>query len=465
MAWLALTGWPHFWKEIPPYHCGPRKPHPWAGQPASTRWTSPNSSTRWKACTPESVRQRTVYPWPNLEQWRDRVHDGAKAYKDSCRNSNQAGGGNCLCWTRSTSHGLLRSKRHRKQCSTDVRFPQGELSWSLCEWCPYRIDRTSPPFRVDDIWGFPDVHVSIGVLQYAKDNGIVMLSFPPHCSHELQPLDRTVYGPLKRYYNAACDGLIVSNKGRTMSIYDIPAMVGIAFSRAMTPDNILSGFKVSDVLPFDWDIFPDSEFLPSDVTDRPDPRSTDAAVPAINEVLPTGDDPSVVDALPSGDEHVTSGAIAPIDHTPLHTEASTSAIDAIQTTPCHAKSSCTSLSPIPSTSGYVQAVTPEDVRPFTKAAPRKATYVDRNIGRSRVFTDTPEKAEIEANYAKRHAGNGKERGKERERELPTARALALDVSQKGNTDTEDDDVWPCLVCCEPFSNSRSGEKVDPVHCM
>ena len=149
-----------------------------------------------------------------------------------------------------------------------------------------------------------------------------MLSFPPHCSHKLQPLDRTVYGPLKRYYNAACDGWIVSNKGRTMSIYDIPAMVGIAFSRAMTPGNILSGFKVSGVFPFDRHIFPDSEFLPSDVTDRPDPGIADAPVPAINEVLPTGDYPSVVEALPSGDEHVTSGAIAPIDDTPLHAEAS-----------------------------------------------------------------------------------------------------------------------------------------------
>ena len=88
-------------------------------------------------------------------------------------------------------------------------------------------------------------HLSIDVLQYAKDSGIVMLSFPLHCSHKLQPLDRTVYGPLKRYYNAACDGWIVSNKGRTMSIYDIPAMVGIAFSRAMTPGNILSGLSVA----------------------------------------------------------------------------------------------------------------------------------------------------------------------------------------------------------------------------
>ena len=30
-------------------------------------------------------------------------------------------------------------------------------------------------------------HLYIDILNYARDNGVVMLSFPPHCSHKLQP--------------------------------------------------------------------------------------------------------------------------------------------------------------------------------------------------------------------------------------------------------------------------------------
>ena len=41
-------------------------------------------------------------------------------------------------------------------------------------------------------------HISIQALDYCSENGIIMLSFPPHCSHKLQPLDRSVYGPLKK---------------------------------------------------------------------------------------------------------------------------------------------------------------------------------------------------------------------------------------------------------------------------
>ena len=36
-------------------------------------------------------------------------------------------------------------------------------------------------------------HVSIDAINFARDNGIVMLTFPPHCSHRLQPLDLCIW--------------------------------------------------------------------------------------------------------------------------------------------------------------------------------------------------------------------------------------------------------------------------------
>jgi hypothetical protein len=45
-------------------------------------------------------------------------------------------------------------------------------------------------------------HLSVTAINVAKENGIVMLTLPPHTSHTLQPLDRTVFGPYKAYYNA-----------------------------------------------------------------------------------------------------------------------------------------------------------------------------------------------------------------------------------------------------------------------
>ncbi|XP_065658540.1 uncharacterized protein LOC136083060 [Hydra vulgaris] len=74
-----------------------------------------------------------------------------------------------------------------------------------------------------------ETHLSIEGLDLAKNNGIVMLTFPPHCTHKLQPLDKAVYGPLKNYINTAMTSWLVMNPGKTVTIYDIPIIVNIAF--------------------------------------------------------------------------------------------------------------------------------------------------------------------------------------------------------------------------------------------
>lgn len=102
------------------------------------------------------------------------------------------------------------------------------------------------------------------------------MSFLAHCSHKLQPLDRSVYGPLKHYANSASDSWITSNPGRTMSIYDVPLIVRDSLPLAATPKNIMAGFKVSGISPFNRDVFDDQEFLPGYATDRPDPAETNA---------------------------------------------------------------------------------------------------------------------------------------------------------------------------------------------
>ena len=114
-------------------------------------------------------------------------------------------------------------------------------------------------------------HVSIDVVKFAKENGVVMLSFPPHCSHKLQPLDKGVYGPFKTYYNNACSTWMNEHIGKAMTIYDVPEMAGKAFTRAMTPSNILSGFRATGVFPMDMHVFQDDDFMPSFATEIPDP--------------------------------------------------------------------------------------------------------------------------------------------------------------------------------------------------
>ncbi|RXN03369.1 tigger transposable element-derived 6-like protein [Labeo rohita] len=68
-------------------------------------------------------------------------------------------------------------------------------------------------------------HISVRTVDFCKGQGIVLLTFPPHCSHKLQPLDRSVFGPFKKMVNSASDDWMKGNPGKTMSIYDIPGIV------------------------------------------------------------------------------------------------------------------------------------------------------------------------------------------------------------------------------------------------
>ena len=61
-------------------------------------------------------------------------------------------------------------------------------------------------------------HLSLNVYDIAKENGLIILTFPPHCSHKLQHLDISVYGPLKGYYNRAASEWMISNPGQCKSI-------------------------------------------------------------------------------------------------------------------------------------------------------------------------------------------------------------------------------------------------------
>lgn len=113
-----------------------------------------------------------------------------------------------------------------------------------------------------------DTHISIETIDLAKDNGVTMLTLPPHCSHKMQPLDRSVYGPFKTFYNKAANDFMTNHPGQPITIHDISQIVGKAYPLAFTPKNIIAGFEVSGIYHFNSNVFSEEEFLCSYVTDR-----------------------------------------------------------------------------------------------------------------------------------------------------------------------------------------------------
>ena len=79
--------------------------------------------------------------------------------------------------------------------------------------------------------------------------GVIVFCLPPHTTHLYQPLDVTCFHSLKTYWDNACDQYMSSNPGRVVTIYQFSQLLSIAWSQAMTPRTIMSGFKTTGIFP------------------------------------------------------------------------------------------------------------------------------------------------------------------------------------------------------------------------
>lgn len=267
-----------------------------------------------------------------------------------------------------------------------------------------------------------DSHLSIEVLDYFTENGVTVLSFPPHCSHKLQPLDRTVYGPLKKYFNKACDNWLASHPGKTITIYDIPELVKTSLPLAATIDNIQSGFRVTGISPLNENIFPDSEFSGSYVTDRPTPdlptialpsaSVTDSATLLTSQARPSHDQCNEIDPCNSTLQDdalvslITDESVRPISTSHASCELP-SILDALSGTNADQGFKTPEKNPVtqarsmnmPSTSFTL----PEEIRPFPKAGPRLENKKNIRKRKSSIYTDTPEKENLKELKIKRQS--------------------------------------------------------------
>lgn len=105
---------------------------------------------------------------------------------------------------------------------------------------------------------------NLDVLQKAVDNGVVMVSLPPHTSHRMQPLDLSFMKPLSSYMTGEINKALRGLGGKALSIKKIFPIFGKAFAKAATMESAQNGFRKAGLWPFNPDIFTDADFKSSE---------------------------------------------------------------------------------------------------------------------------------------------------------------------------------------------------------
>lgn len=105
---------------------------------------------------------------------------------------------------------------------------------------------------------------NLEAVEYARENGIVMLQLPGHTTHRLQPLDVAFFAPLQTYFNQAQDKWLRHNVGKTITQLQIAGLLNEAYGRAASVGTAESAFRGAGIWPVNRNVFCDHHFAPSD---------------------------------------------------------------------------------------------------------------------------------------------------------------------------------------------------------
>ena len=206
-------------------------------------------------------------------------------------------------------------------------------------------------------------HCTLDAINYCCENGMVALTFPPHCTHRMQPLDVVVNGPFKQKLSISQNDWLVCNPGKTITIHDLVGIVTPAYTTTYIARNIIAGFSTSGIYPFSRLAFCNDSFQSAEVTNRPLIETFSIA---------TFDNSHQIPITPEG--IVMQKQDYMIDYKGDEQKITSNALQSQHT------------------------ITPESVRPYPKALPHKKTSKGRKSGKSKILTDTPEREEIKKSY-------------------------------------------------------------------
>ena len=277
---------------------------------------------------------------------------------------------------------------------------------------------------------------SIAVIDFARNNGIILMSLPPHTTHRLQPLDTSLFKSVESYYDEAISQWLRNHPGRAVTTWQVAGLFAEAYGRAATIQTAVNGFRSTGIMPYDPNVIPDHMYAPSDVTDTPMANVTQNT----QEPQPsTSSEPQ-----PSMSSHAQNAQ-------KLQSSTITQPQNIHEPQPSTRSQLQNALELQPSSSSM--DISFEDIMPIPKAS--RATKQSRRPTKAEVLTGSPYKKVLnEAQQASKGKGSSSKRpsrGKQMKQKKSKVSKSQVDV-------VVDRDDTVCLTCGEFYRDSAPGEK-------
>ena len=118
-------------------------------------------------------------------------------------------------------------------------------------------------------------HKSLEALEMALENGVDIITLPPHCTHRLQPLDVGWFKSLKANYNTQADSWLRSNLGRRITDFEVAGIFANAYGLCTASGKMEKAFSTCGLWPINPDVFTDDDFAAARMTEEPEPAAED----------------------------------------------------------------------------------------------------------------------------------------------------------------------------------------------
>ena len=112
-------------------------------------------------------------------------------------------------------------------------------------------------------------HLDPDIVQEADAHDIKLFCLPSNTTHELQPMDRSVFRAFEQYWDQEVMDFLKNHTGERISKERFGKLFSPVWQKSLTPKNVISGFRVTGIFPFNSNVIPERAFAPSDVSYRP----------------------------------------------------------------------------------------------------------------------------------------------------------------------------------------------------
>ncbi|XP_034839890.2 uncharacterized protein [Maniola hyperantus] len=321
---------------------------------------------------------------------------------------------------------------------------------------------------------------NLDIIELGRINGVHVLSFPPHCTHRLQPLDVGFMKPFSTYYTEAANNWLRFNPGKVITQFQVAELVDKAFQKAATLSNAYNAFRATGIWPLNPDVFTEADFLAAATTDIEMPEET----PRDNEHGPSLIRPEEAPPIDELGLSVTNDhAALQINITPplVNDEAITAqpgtssnegVTEPLLSITCNESFSKKYLTnndeqqPSTSTSFFIA---PKDIMPVPKTTKRTRPNIKR--GKTVEITSSPYREELEAtkkaqemkenaklvkqNLFTEKKGKGKQTNTQKGKGKGKSTKKNTQKKRKDSSSEDEEDVR-CFYCSHLFSESTEG---------